>query len=95
MSAARLVNDSPFGEEIAFRVEESGCEVRTNSDGEGYLFGAEYVRTLAPDGTEIGYWDSVEWMTDPVCVMGAILASASGREIHPVDPQPDAGRQGC
>lgn len=36
----------------------------------------EWVRLVAPDGEEVGYWDQQEWADDPALVMGAIINSA-------------------
>lgn len=80
MTGARIVPTPDFGEEVALRIEESGCEIRTGHGGEECLFAAEYVRIVSADGREVGYWDSAEWLADPVGVMGAILAAASGRD---------------
>lgn len=87
MSAARVVPSAEYGEELALRVEETGCEIRSDSGGEACLFGGEYVRIVAPDGREIGYWDHAEWAREPKQVMGAILAAASGREVLPFDSE--------
>lgn len=86
MSAARLVDDPEYGEEYALTVTESGCEVRTDAGPVGSpMFGCDYVRVVAPDGREIGYWHSDEWRDDPLVVMGAILGAASGVVVEPID----------
>lgn len=45
------------------------------------LLSGEYVRLCDPNGKELLYWDSEEWKTDPVLVMGAIINSAAGLRI--------------
>lgn len=37
----------------------------------------EYVRLVDELGAEVCYWDSEEWGTDPVLVMGAIINAAA------------------
>lgn len=83
-------HSAEYGAEVALGVEGSGCEIRTPA-GESCLFAAEYVRIVAADGREVGYWDSAEWASDPIAVMGAILGAASGIEVSPIDPEPKAG----
>ena len=45
------------------------------SEGDDHLAGA-YVRICDPNGTELFYWDKLEWAESPEEVMGAILISA-------------------
>ena len=39
----------------------------------------EYVRLVDEGGHEVLYWDSEEWATDPVLVMGAIINAAANK----------------
>jgi hypothetical protein len=58
-----------------------------DQDHPNALISGEYVRLVDPDGTEYAYWDEKEWRTDPVLVMGAIINSAAGLRLRPVDSE--------
>lgn len=77
-----IIDDPVYGEEVALKLM-NGFEIRTAAGAEGQpLFGGSYVRIVKDDGEENGYWHCDEWQADPLSVMGAILASASGIELR-------------
>lgn len=81
-SSRPIIEDPTYGEEVAIKLANGG-QIRTAAGPEGEpLFGGSYVRVVMEDGSENGYWHADEWQEDPVGVMGAILASASGIELR-------------
>lgn len=81
-SSRPIIEDPTYGEEVAIKLA-NGFQIRTAAGAEGEpLFGGSYVRIVKDDGSENGYWHADEWQADPVGVMGAILASASGIELR-------------
>lgn len=77
--------------EVVVRLAD-GCTLRSGvyePSAKGALTSGEYVRLCATDGTEIAYWDQEEWRTDPALVMGAIINSAAGLRIVPLDSAND------
>lgn len=80
----KIIQDPEYGAEIAIHLANGG-QIRT-ATGAGAeharLFGGSYVRIIHGDGSENGYWHADEWQTDPVGVMSAILASASGIQLR-------------
>jgi hypothetical protein len=51
----------------------NGNTIRSNSET---LMAGDYVRICDPNGKEVGYWDHMEWVEEPILVMGAILRMA-------------------
>jgi hypothetical protein len=47
--------------------------------------GVTYIRVCDPDGDEIMYWSSDEWLDDPEVCIGAILGAFTTREFASCD----------
>jgi hypothetical protein len=82
---ARIIEDDEYGEEAVLTFH-TGITLRTNAGPVGCpTFGGDYIRVVAPDGGEIGYWDKAEWAREPINVMGAIFGACAGSVIEPID----------
>lgn len=80
--AEHIIDDPEYGEEVEIALL-NGAAIRTGAGKPGEpLFSGSYIRIVNADGTENGYWHCDEWEDEPLLVMGAILASASGRELR-------------